>query len=52
MKPARAELAAAPAPHDGVVVVRRVADPARRQRLIRLLSILMDKPTPEQGGEV
>lgn len=51
MKPARAVPADAPRPSvDGVVVVRRVADPARRAKLIRLLSILVDKPGDSGGG--
>jgi hypothetical protein len=50
VKPARAELGLVTAT-DGVVVVRRPADPARRAKLIRLLSVLMDKPaTPEEDG--
>lgn len=36
---------------DGVVVVRRVADPVRRRRVVRLLSMLLDKPdAPDDGG--
>lgn len=33
-----------------VTVVRRRADPARRQRLVRLLAVVLDKPaTPDDG---
>jgi hypothetical protein len=33
---------------DEEIVVRRRADPARRQKLVRLLSILLDSPdTPD-----
>lgn len=36
--------------YDGVTIVRRVADPARRRRLVRLLAELLDKPdTPDEG---
>lgn len=40
----------APRVHDGVTIVRRVADPDRRRKLVRLLVVLLDKQiTPDEG---
>lgn len=38
-------------PENDVLVVRRVASSARRQKLVRLLAMLLDKPnTPGDGA--
>ena len=51
VKPARAVVDRDPKPEIRVTVVRRVASPERRKRLVRLLAILMDKPDVTTGGQ-
>jgi hypothetical protein len=54
MKPARAELERPRIHQRGefvATVVRRASTSARRQRLVHLLAVLLDKPdTPDDGG--
>lgn len=48
----RAQLATVRPTTDGVRIVRRQADPARRARLVHLLAVLLDKPdTPDKDGQ-